>query len=103
MIDHDPGDEDRRDVIADTCPFCGGKFRYRQVWNTPVFPRMLLQFSEAVADPTAFDKWVGEVLMTCLDCKPLARRFAELQRVSPEEKEARAYIRDYERRAGLRP
>lgn len=103
MTDHDPGDEDRRDVITDSCPFCGVKLHHLRIWKTPVFPPMPFgSFSEAAAIPT-LEKWFAEVLTTCVDCKLLARRFADLQRATPQEKESRAYIRDYERRASLQP
>jgi DNA-directed RNA polymerase subunit M/transcription elongation factor TFIIS len=44
-----------------------------------------------------------ETIRTCTACIGQARMFAAQQRRSPDEKQSRAYIRDYEQRAGLRP
>ena len=105
MTDHDPGDEDRRDVGNDTCPFCGRRLHWRQTWKTTVVAydgRPLFSIFEA-QPPSPDDAWGGEVLTTCVDCKSVARSFAIEQRRNWDEKRAARYRREYERRMGVAP
>lgn len=103
-MSHDPGDEDRRALPDDSCPFCGVRIRWNHVWRTAVAAPF--DFSSAFdAEPLDARSMRAEILTTCdsVSCKASACQFSREQGLGPDRKEVRAERRHYVRQAGLQP
>lgn len=109
--DHDAGDEDRREVLANACPFCGQRLYGRgsrgRPWQTPVMAPLPRFSLEDALSPNDLDwrELRGEILTTCSEpaCIGAARQFAREHRRDPDDKRIRGIIRAMDRERGLIP
>lgn len=106
VTDHDPDDEDRRELVDfDVCPFCGDRVRWQHAWKVAVMAPptepIWSAFESAPLDAPIYD----EVLVVCgsIQCKDAAREFAIAHRRPFGQKQAMRERRAWERKAGYLP